>query len=558
MLLKVQKSRRRATIAVTGLATAGLLLAGCAPSGGGDAGGISVASGVIGDITENFNPFSPSVLQPTMGAIYEPLFFYNTLSTGEPEPMLGTEYSWNESGTELTITTRDGVKWADGEDFTADDVAFTFDLLAENEAINTIGYTGEAEAVDGSTVVVTFTEPSLPIGPDLIGRTAIVPEHLWSEYDDVANFVNSEPVGTGPYQLRDFTPQSYVLEKNDDYWQDGKPKLETVRYVSFASGDSALTALTDGTLDWNTGLVPDFEDEVEASETLNQINTPINQTAFIACANAELGCQGAQTDPAVRLAINYGIDRAEIIDIAFEGLGGAVSPSFLLPDRDADLIADDLTVESPSTADPDRAVQILEDAGYTRGADGIFEKNGQKVSVKVQVPQEWADYITAIDVASQQLAEVGIDLTADRLPGNQYSSNRFTGDFQFTMDGVYQGPSPDPYYIYSNYFTSGGTAPVGEQAGTNYSRWSDPEVDALVAQARVSLDEGEKKGIYEQIQRVTAEELPYIPVLVVPTVTYFSTDDATGWPTEDDLYAFPASWSVWNLGVVLANLEPAE
>jgi peptide/nickel transport system substrate-binding protein len=97
---------------------------------------------------------------------------------------------------------------------------------------------------------------------------------------------------------------------------------------------------------------------------------------------------------------------------------------------------------------------------------------------------------------------------------------------------------------------------VGEQAPTSYSRYTDPEVDALVDQARVEVDPERRRELYFEIQRLIAASMPYIPVLVVPTVTYYNTDDATGWPTEDDLYAFPAAWSIWNLGVVAANLQP--
>lgn len=547
-------SRTAATVA---LGAVGLLLAsGCAPQGGDDR-GISISTGAIGDITKNFNPFSPNVLQPTLGAIYEPLFFYNNIAVGEPEPMLGTEYAWNDAATELTIQVREDVSWSDGEALTADDVAFTFDLIAATPEINTIGYSGEAEAVDDRTVVVTFDEPSLPIGPELIGRTAIVPEHIWSEFDDVANFVNEEPVGTGPFTLGTFTPQSYVLEKNGSYWQAGKPALETLRYVSFASGDAATTAMANGQLDWNTGLVPDFSDEVEANPTLNQINTPINQTAWIACADAALGCTGPQTDPAVRLAISLGLDRQEIIDIAFEGLGGEVSPAMLLPERDADLIAPDLEATTAPTADPARAAEVLEQAGWAPGADGVYEKDGQRLSLTVQMPQEWTSYVTAVEVASQQLRDIGIDLRPEALPGAQWNENRFSGAFSFTMDGVYQGPSADPYYIYANYYTTAATAPVGEQAPTSYARYSDPEVDALVDRARVEVDPERRRELYFDIQRIISASMPYIPVLVVPTVTYYNTDDATGWPTEDDLYAFPAAWSIWNLGVVAANLQPA-
>lgn len=553
MILRTPWSRGAAPLAVGAIAL--LLVSGCAPQSGDDR-GISISTGAIGDITKNFNPFSPNVLQPTLGAIYEPLFFYNNLAVGEPQPMLGTEYTWNDEATELTIEVRDGVTWSDGEALTAEDVAFTFDLIAETPEINTIGYTGSAEAIDDDTVVVTFDEPSLPIGPELIGRTAIVPEHLWTGFDDVANFVNEEPVGTGPFTLATFTPQSYVLQKNTVYWQEDKPALETLRYVSFASGDAATTAMVNGQLDWNTGLVPDFADEVESNPTLNQINTPINQTAWIACADDSLGCSGPQTDPAVRLAISLGLDRQEIIDIAFEGLGGAVSPAMLLPERDADYIAPDLEDTTSPAADPAAAAAVLQEAGWAPGADGIYEKDGERLSVTVQVPQEWTSYVTAVEVASQQLADIGIDLKPEALPGAQWNENRFSGEFSFTMDGVYQGPSADPYYIYANYYTTAATAPVGEQAPTSYARYTDPAVDALVDQARVEVDPERRRELYFEIQRIIAASMPYIPVLVVPTVTYYNTDDATGWPTEDDLYAFPAAWSIWNLGVVAANLQP--
>lgn len=552
----ILRTHRRALALAAALGASAVALSGCV-SAGGDERGISIATGSLGDITKNFNPFSPNVLQPTLGAIYEPLFFYNSLSTGDPEPMLGEDFSWNDDATQLTIDLRPGVTWSDGESFTADDVVFTFDLLADNPAINTIGYTGEAAAVDDDTVTVTFVEPSLPLGPELIGRTAIVPEHLWSGFDDVANFVNEDPVGTGPFTLSSFTPQSYVLARNASYWQDGKPQLETLRYVSFASGDAAVTAMTNGQLDWNTGLVPDFAQQVEADPDLNQINTPINQTTWVACADASLGCTGPQTDPAVRLAISAAIDRQEIIDIAFEGLGGAVSPAMLLPERDADLIAPDLSVETSPTADPAEAERLLTGAGWVRGADGVFAKDGQRLSVTVQVPQEWTDYVTAIEVASQQLAAAGIELAPEALPGAQWNERRFSGEFQFTMDGVYQGPAPDPYYIYNTYFTTAATAPVGQQAPTGYARYTDPTVDELVARARVELDPEVRRETYFEIQRTISQAMPYIPVLVVPTVTYYSTRNAVGWPTGDDLYAFPASWSIWNLGIVTANLRPA-
>lgn len=557
MNMQRRSRAQRAIRSIAVLLAAALAAGGCAAETRSDDRGITVTTGIIGDITKNFNPFSPTVLQPTLGVVYEPLFYYNPLSTGDPAPMLGTEYSWNQDGTELTVKLREGVTFSDGEPLTAADVEYTLDLIAATPAINTIGYTGEATASGEDTVVITFPESSLPSGPDLLGRTPILPEHIWSGFDDVVNNINDNPIGTGPFVLKSFTPQSFVFEANPNYWQQGKPALKTLRYVSFGGPDAARTALLDGTLDWSTGQYNDFDETVEADQTLEQIDTPMNQTMFIACANADLGCTGPQTDPAVRLAINYGIDRSEIIEVAFDGKGGEVSPSMMLVARDSDWIAPDLPHTSPATADRTRAAQLLDDAGWLPGADGVREKDGERLSVKVQVPQDWTGYVTAIELAGQQLAEIGIDLQPDRLSGNEYSENRFPGKFQFTMDGVYQGPAADPYYVYSNYLRTAGTAPVGEQATTNYSRFSSARVDELVEKARVSLDTEEKKQYYFEIQRIIAGELPYVPILVVPTVTYYRTEDAVGWPTENDLYAFPASWSIWNLGIVAANLKPA-
>lgn len=127
MTSKVRKGIRR-TIAV--LAAIASLMSVSACSGGSNtaAGGtvVSIFTGTTGTFNENFNPFSPTALGPTLGVIYETLYWYNLASDEDPTPMLATGYEWNEDGSELTITTRKGVKWQDGEPFSAKDVAFTF------------------------------------------------------------------------------------------------------------------------------------------------------------------------------------------------------------------------------------------------------------------------------------------------------------------------------------------------------------------------------------------------------------------------------------------------
>ena len=257
-------ARRRLSLAAAAIVgSAALVLTGCGSGGGGStddaASSITVFNGATGTITENFNPFSTTALQPTLGVVFEPLFWYNAASEADPTPLLATGFEWNEDGTQLTITTREGVKWSDGEDFTAEDVAFTFNLVAETPELNTTGLSATAEAIDATTVVLTFPQSSFMQEPEVLGGRAIVPEHIWKDVADPITDINSNPVGTGPYKVKDFTPQSYLMEKNDSYWEEGKPAVQEVRYIALESADAATGALLDGQIDWMSSYLPGLD-----------------------------------------------------------------------------------------------------------------------------------------------------------------------------------------------------------------------------------------------------------------------------------------------------------
>jgi ABC-type transport system substrate-binding protein len=196
----------------------GLLLSGCTAGGGRGAANsadstLIAYTGQAGDYQLNFNPFSPSQIAGP-GTIYEPLFFLNKAAAdSKPEPLLGTEYVWNAAGTELSVTLRDGVKWSDGEAFTAGDVAFTFNLLKEHPALNSLGFKGDVTATDDTHVTFIWDAPAFVSGPDILTQAVIVPEHIWSKIDPETDVVE-KPVGTGAYQLGDFKPQAFTLTAN--------------------------------------------------------------------------------------------------------------------------------------------------------------------------------------------------------------------------------------------------------------------------------------------------------------------------------------------------------
>lgn len=552
--------RSKKLLAAGGLVLASALALSACSGGGGtapEAGRTEVVTytGVTGDFAENFNPFIAGALQSTLGVIYEPLFYYNIVSGDAPQPLLGESFEFNADGTVLTIKTRSGVTWSDGKPFSAKDVAFTFQLIKDTPAFNTAGFDAEVTQPDENTVVFTFAEPSFTDAVSYLGNTAIVPEHIWSTWNDATTNQNVEPVGTGAFQLAQFNTQNYVLEANENYW-GGRPAIDAVRYISLTGNQSATDTLLAGKIDWAGIFLPNI-DEVFAGTDVEYMNTPLNQTSFFTCSDAALGCEGPQTDVAVRQAIYQALNRDQLNDLAFSGYNAPMSPTFALLGRDDKWIAPEYSAPVPGTPDVAGATATLEAAGYTLGGDGIYAKDGERVSLTVQVVTGWTDYIAAIEASAQQLKEAGIELKPAQVSYQEWTNNKTKGTFQLSLDSVGQGVAADPYYVYLNSFDSSNTAPVGETSNRNYVRYSNEVVDAAIAAAGSTQDEAEKKAQYAIIQGEIVRDMPYIPILVNSALSLFNTGKAVGWPSEDDLYAYPRPDRAWDNGIILKTITPA-
>ena len=512
-------------------------------------------------LTRNLNPHSPSVIPMVQGLIYETLFYFNPLKPidQEPVPQLGESYEWNEDGTALTVSVRQGVTWTDGEPFTAGDVAFTFNRVSETDALNDGGTAPTAEATDDATVVITYAESSYLEGPNALARTWIIPEHLFTDVEDLATYANEDPIGTGAFQLDDFTPESYLLLANPNYWEEGRPGIDGLRAITTSGNQSATDQWLAGDIDYMSAAIPNLEGHVEKNPDLAYTNTGISQAALFAASNPELGCEGPQTDAAVRKALYFGMDREQLSKLAFFDLGTDISPSFALPERDADFIDPSIDL-APWNAQPEEAKKVLEDAGYALGSDGIYAKGDVRVSMTVSCPTGWSDFVTALDTLAQQYKEIGIELIPQQVSVNEWNDAKAKGTYQLVIDSVGQGPAPDPYYPYRNQFSTESTVPVGENGNPyqNITRFSDPDVDAALDAAAATDDPEAKKEHYFLIQKRLVEVMPAIPLLIGSSLTEYNTSRATGWPTADDLYAYPMSWSAPDNSIVLKTVTPVE
>lgn len=564
-MVKHSRAGRARIAGVAAVAAAVLAATGCSGSGGSSGSGSGGASGATlvaytgqaGDYQINFNPYSPTQIGGP-GAIFESLFFYNTARADAPKPLLGTAFSWNKAGTELSITTRSGVKWSDGQKFSAADVAFTLNMVAKTKTMNGTGYAGKATATDDTHVKVVFDKPSFADGPQVLGKMWIVPEHIWGKIAKPAEDVMKKPVGTGPYTLAAFKPQAYTLKANPTYWA-GAPKLKNIRYLALSGNQSGADALKAGQIDWQTGPVPDIKNVAKNYPGYSSITVPMNQVALFSCSNAALGCTGPQTDPNVRKALYYAMDRTQLNTLAFEDTASAISPGFALPGRDKALISAKLAEPTaPMTAQAAKAATLLEKSGWAKGSDGIYAKGGKKLQLSVKVVAGWTDYITAVNTLAEQVKKAGIKLTVQQLSWNEWSDARGRGRFQLEIDSLNQGPAPDPYYLYSYFYATSSTAKVGETANPNYARFSDKQVDAALAALKgiSPSDTGARQKYYDIIQTRIADSMPYIPVLTGGTTSEYHSDKFSGWPTQKDLYAFPAVWGAPDNVEIYKHLKP--
>ncbi|MDR2895976.1 MAG: ABC transporter substrate-binding protein [Propionibacteriaceae bacterium] len=569
---------RKMGLSLVGVALlASLGLTGCSnnPGGGSSTGAddgakaddsaITVFSGQVGNYTApNFNPFNNTgaFLQPTQGAIYESLFYFNKAQVSDPVPLLGQSYSWNDDGTVLTIKIREGVKFSDGTAMTADDVAFSLNLYASEPSMNGGTQRYDVKKVDDTTVELDFYEVGFTMEAAIVSTQAIVPKALWEDIDDPTSGTNENPVGTGPYMLADngYTPQAITLQRNPNYWGTGDeaPTIEWVRYVTLANADAATTALQQGEVDWMGSFLPTLDDIVaDSNGAITYSNTPLNTTSLFACMNPDLGCSGPQTDPAVRQAMYYAMDRTQLNEQAGAGFGTPASPTLLLNTVNEPQITNQDWLETPQTADPAKAKSLLEAAGWALGDDGIYAKDGQRLSMTVIDVSGWTDYNTIAQLLVGQFAEAGIELIVSDIAQNAWTQAEVSGSYQLSLNSVNMQASSDPYFLYNYYLSSGATAKVGESTQSNNTRYSNTEVDDAIATLATTNDDAVKAEQYGIIQQHLIDEMPMIPIYVNSALCEYNNSHATGWPEEGNLYVFPLPWGGnWGTGILLRTVRP--
>jgi peptide/nickel transport system substrate-binding protein len=510
-------------------------------------------------VVANFNPFAAaSSLVGTQGLIYEPLFYFNTVRIGDVQPQLGMAYAFTDDGKTLNITTRTGVKWSDGQPFSAEDVAFTFNLIKDNAKLNlgALPITG-ATATDATHVKLTFSQGVYTKLSNIVGGTAMVPKHTWSSLPDPAAFTNEKPIGTGPFMVSSVSQQNWVVERNPNYWDAGKPKIKGLRFLQFSGNDSTIAALAAGQVDWCGGFIQDIDKQFISKDRAH--NHYINESQALITNLLPNLDKSVLADPAARKAVSQAINRDQLIKQAFAGYGKPVSVTELPVPLLNDYIKPEYQNSQLLAYNQQQAEQALQGAGWAKGADGIYAKGGKRLSFTVMTVEGWSDYISALQIITQELKAAGIEMKTQQVSYPAFSTAQQTGNFDVIITNTYSDDGT-PYSFYSRAFDSKRTAPVGKQADSNYGRFRNATVDeALRTIEQTAPDQKDAiKAQILKIQDVIATQLPFIPIQQSSALVEYRTLNVTNFPTEDNHYAFAAPFGWWGLGVVAKNLEPAK
>jgi peptide/nickel transport system substrate-binding protein len=483
-------------------------------------------------ITQAFNPFATTQAPYGMGAdglIYEPLIQFNLASPTVSYPWLATSYAWSNGGKTLTFTIRQGVKWNNGTAMTPADVAFTFDMLKKNTAINLNGLVISSVSTSGNTVTLTFPSAQYANLQEIAG-TAIVPKAIWSSVSSPATYADANPVGTGPYMLSSFTPQGFTLKKNPYYWQASSVHVPSVYFPVYTSNTGALSALFSGAIDWTGNYIPGLQKDF--------VDTNPSEHGYWEAAGGTNSLMPNLTkwptnQLAVRQAISAAINRNLIASEGEAGLESAVTNAtgLTLPTFSA-WSAPVASMTVSATGSAAAAEQILEKAGYTKGSDGYFQKGGKTVALTIVDPAAYTDYAADDSIIANELKAAGIDATFQGLAVTTWDTDVADGDFQLTSHWSNGGITP--YNMYDGWLDS--TLASGSAATGDFERLNDPTLNSELAAVAAAPTTAAQTTALVPLEKYVAANLPIIPTTTAADWFEYNSQNYTGWPTQANPY----------------------
>lgn len=546
-----------AGVSMLGALTLGLTACGSSPkpssSGTSASNTLTMETNPIGNYTDNFNPFvstSTGNSENTTGLVYEPLMQWNITKANASTPWLADSYTWNSTGTAISFKIHSGIKWNDGTAFTAEDVAYTFQLEEKNQALNTYGLPITGATASGDTATITFKQAEYSNLYAISGEIFIVPKHIWSTQADPTHWTDPTPVGTGPFQLDHFTPQGYTLKANASYWQ-GAPKVKEVSVPAYSSNTTANQALENGQIDWAGNNVSNIK-----ATYVNK--DPQNNHYWFPATNTVVLTYNVTTAPftdvAVRKAVSAAIDRSQLSSVGEEGYEpAATSDSGLLLPNFTSQVPANLANDIKATSDTSTVNSVMTGAGYAKDGNKIWAKNGKEVSFSIEDPSSYTDYYEDANLIKSQLQPLGFKVAVNGVTPEKWASDLAAGSFQASIRWGSGGPTPyTQYEAWLDYSTS---APIGQTANGDLGRYNSPTVQNALKDWASTNDQSKITTDLGIVANAMATDVPDAVLLYGAGWNEYSTKHFTGWATASNSYNDPRPNDPF-LEVTILHLTP--
>jgi peptide/nickel transport system substrate-binding protein len=368
--------------------------------------------------------------------------------------------------------------------------------------------------------------------------------------EDLQNFTNDQPIGSGLFKVNQWDKDKglVILDANDDYFL-GRPKIDQVIFQKFDNSDALIQALRVGDIDLITSVPASAYETVTGFENVTVVQQPSRSFEELIINSASEALETntgnpALRDPAVREALAYAMNKQDIVDIVVQGLGDPAW-SIVAPSLGGGFW------HNPNISDrefnPDRANQLLDDAGYVMGADGVREKDGVQLDFRLQYDADFAEYARIADLLTESYRAIGVKTTPEAVDSDTLiAATTGVADFDLVIWGW--GGDPDPDFILSIMLCD-----QFEVGGWSDSGYCDAGYDQLYLDQQQATDPAARQQIIYDMQEMLFRDLPYIVLYNYDQLQAVRSDRFTGFP---DTIANPSLTSDFASALVLINVEP--
>lgn len=435
-----------------------------------------------------------------------------------PVPELAKSYEVSDDGMTVTFTLQEGVMWHDGEPFTSADVQFTIMEVLKQfhpRGPNSFREVSSIDTPDDLTAVFNLDKPAPYMMRAFSAyESPIVPKHLLEGKDIREAELSNNPVGTGPFKFVEWKKGQYIrLDKNPDYWKEGYPLLDRIVARIIPDASTRTAAMESGEVHYGAfGAIPNI-DVVRLRES-DDIGVTTDGYAMInPMALIEMNTTTAPFDnPAIRQAISLVIDRQFLIDNIWFGYGKPASSAMTSNFAPLGLYTP-TPAFYPEAPDVAAAIALLDEAGIAPNGDGV------RASAVIDLIPYGEDWRRAGEYLKQALAEIGVELEL-RYEDVPTWLKRVYADYDFELNVNYFYQLPDPVIGVQRHY---GTDQIRQ--GTpfvNSTRYSNPQIDELLAAGAVEVDAEKRSEIYSEIQVILGQDLPVVNLFEMEFLTVYN------------------------------------